>query len=505
MQKIIFDDEITIWWQEKGNDTATRLTKLYLDGEYHGETKKTHYTFSGLSPQRTYQVCIEKYDGEKLKTKQSYIFRTAKAKNRLDITQAPYFAIGDGKTDNTNAIQRALDDCTKKDCVYVPSGKFLSGALNIGSNTELYLADGAMLKGVETFEGYLPKIKDRFEGITLQCYRSLINVGEMDEEKDCVFENVVIRGKGTIFGGGLPLSNSILQTERVLLKEYMENNVAHVQACESKDTLPGRARGRLIRVCNTKNVIISGLTLGYGASWNLHFIYSKDVTTYNCKILSDTLYNADGTVEMEHVWNGDGLDPDSSENCVVFNTFFSTFDNAIAIKSGKNPEGNKINRPTKNVYIFDCGGGKDLAIGSEISGGVEGVYVWDCTFNESWGINLKTTPDRGGYIKNVNVKDCNVASITVRTHLCFNNDGETAGTLTKIADLHFENLYVNGVFQVKDAPPKEIPPVFIHGFDENVIQNVLLRNIHIADREGDVKPNIVAKNVKNLSLENIFV
>ena len=45
MQKIIFDDEITIWWQEKGNDTATRLTKLYLDGEYHGETKKTHYTF----------------------------------------------------------------------------------------------------------------------------------------------------------------------------------------------------------------------------------------------------------------------------------------------------------------------------------------------------------------------------------------------------------------------------------------------------------------------------
>ena len=40
---------------------------------------------------------------------------------------------------------------------------------------------------------------------------------------------------------------------------------------------------------------------------------------------------------------------------------------------------------------------------------------------------------------------------------------------------------------------------------ESVIQNVLLRNIHIADREGDAKPNIVAKNVKNLSLENIFV
>ncbi len=505
MNKIIFDDEITIWWQEETIPSATRLYKLYLDGELHGETTKTHYTFSDLFSSRAYQVRLEKYERGVLKGKNEYIFRTQKAKKRMDITKEPYNAVGDGKTLNTAAIQRALDDCTKKDRVYIPAGEFLTGALNVHGDTELYLCENAILRGSTDEKDYLPKIKSRFEGMNMSCYRSLLNMGELDSTGGYNCENVIVRGKGTIFGGGLPLATAIIKKEKAELKEYLAQNAGYVKTCETTDTIPGRARGRLLNMSNCKNVIVSGLTLGYGASWNVHFVYSRDIITYDCKILSDTIYNDDGTVKMESVWNGDGWDPDSSENCVLFDTEFYTYDNAIAIKSGKNPDGNIINRPTKNVFIFDCRGKNDFAIGSEISGGVEGVYVWDCEFLSSWGINLKTTAARGGYIKNVSVTDSKVASVTIRTRVGFNNDGESAGVLTKISDLRFENLQILGVFEVNGGEPKVIPPIFFDGFDGegNGIKNVLIRNVRLLPLTNGERKGIVGKNVKNVTLENV--
>ena len=76
--------------------------------------------------------------------------------------------------------------------------------------------------------------------------------------------------------------------------------------------------------------------------------------------------------------NGDGWDPDSSEDCVLFGTCFETGDDCVAIKSGKNPEGNRIARPTRGIRIFDCHGKDGIAIGSELSGGIRNVLMEDC-------------------------------------------------------------------------------------------------------------------------------
>lgn len=505
MNKLIFDNEITLWWREEDVALAQRNYKFYLNGDYHGETNKTHYTFAELLPQRVYQIRVETFVDGGLRRTREYSVRTQKAKNRIDVTKAPYFAVGDGKTLNTTALQRALDDCTKKDCVYIPAGEFLTGALNIHGDTELYLDEGALLRGTTCVEDYQPKIESRFEGMNMKCYRSLLNMGELCSAGGYRCENVIVRGKGTIFGGGLPLAAEILKTEKEALKEYMEQHAEYVKTCERQDTIPGRARGRLINMSNCKNVIIGGLTLGYSPSWNVHFIYSKDIVTYGCKIFSDALYGDDGALKMDHVWNGDGWDPDSSENCVLFDTEFHTYDNAIAVKSGKNPDGNIIDRPTKNVFIFDCRGKNDLAIGSEISGGVDGVYVWDCEFMKSWGINLKTTAARGGYIKNVSVTDSKVSSVTIRTQLVFNNDGESAGELTKISDLRFENLQLKGVFVDNEGKERQIPPIFMDGFDgeENAINNVVIRNVKIEPSTGTAIQSIAGKNVTNVKIENI--
>lgn len=490
---IVFDNEITVWWDLEEFKNAKEY-ELYLNGAYHGKTSKTHYSFLGLEEKRAYQVRVEACIDESDSLSWEYQIKTKKSKKRLDVTKAPYNAVGDGETLNTLSLQKALDDCSQNEYVYIPKGNYLSGALDVRSDTEIYIDEGAILQGSINEKDYLPKVCSRFEGTERECYRSFINVGKLDREAGYTTKNVVIRGKGAIYGGGAELAKRITEVERERLQAFLKQNADYVKTCENENTIPARARGRLININNTENVILSGLSLGYGASWNVHFVYSKDIITYGCSISS------------VGVFNGDGWDPDSSENCVIFDTVFDTQDNAIAIKSGKNPEGNVINIPTKNVYIFDCRGKNDVAIGSELSGGVENVFVWDCHFFDSWGINIKTTPSRGGYIKNVRVQNSEVSSITVRTRFPCNDDGAAAGYLTELSDFYFEDLVLQGVFTadyLKDGK-QLIPVISIDGFKNGAsIKNVTFRNVKILPKENGEMQEIKCRNVINLEMEKI--
>ena len=125
----------------------------------------------------------------------------------------------------------------------------------------------------------------------------------------------------------------------------------------------------------------------------------------------------------------------------------------------------------------------------------------------SWGINIKTTAERGGYVRNVNVFNSSVSSITVRTRLSFNNDGESANELTELRDFRFVNLRLQGVFVNAYAGGRRslIPPISIDGFADksHPIENVLIRNIWIPEREDGTMQAIVGRNVKNMTIENL--
>lgn len=57
-----------------------------------------------------------------------------------------YGAVSDGTTKCTEAIQAAIDDCTKTGGrVVIPSGEFLSGTVILRSNVDLHLEQGARL------------------------------------------------------------------------------------------------------------------------------------------------------------------------------------------------------------------------------------------------------------------------------------------------------------------------------------------------------------------------
>jgi polygalacturonase len=306
--------------------------------------------------------------------------------------------------------------------VRIPRGVFVSGALFLKSDLTLQIDAGGVLQGSAATGDYEPFILNRFEGWEMKTYASLLNAGRLDRAGPANVHNLRIRGEGKISGGGTPLGKAMV--------------AAHGD----------RSRGRLICLMNCENVEIQGVTLTEPSSWTLHYIYSENVTCHDLTINTA-------------VRNGDGIDPDSSRNSYIFNCTFDTGDDCIAIKSGKNPEGNVVNRPTENVRIFDCRfvAGHGISIGSEISGGIRNVLVEDCVAGKLInGLQIKATKDRGNVVEGIVVRDCNLQKISILTVLGYNNDGEPAPEPPYFRNFRFENI------DLTQADPKAA--IIVNGF-----------------------------------------
>lgn len=494
MKGIVFDDGGVFWWN-KEESAENVLYRIYMNGELVAETEKTHFGAKELIPDSEYILTAETVGADGcIAKRENFKFRTKRRKRRIDVTAAPYFAAGDGKTLNTAALQKALDDCTKDCAVYFPAGIYLSGALRVHSDTEIIIGENAVLQGAEDPCDYLPKIKSRFEGIERMCYASLLNIGALCRDKGAVCRNVAIRGGGAVSGGGRVLAENIIARERTL---YNAGECSPPEGETPEDSF-GRARGRLINISNAENVCIGDLKLTGGPSWNVHMVYSSGIVTYNCKFFS------------EGVHNGDGWDPDSSKNCTIFGCTFETGDDCIAIKSGKNPEGNKIAKPSKNIEIFDCASryGHGIAIGSEISGGIENVRIWDCDFEYSGnGITIKSQRKRGGYIRGIDVRNCKFSGVLIQADVKYNADGESAEELSVLENFLFENISLTGRCYSMTRDTYRIPAVQIEGYaqDTGRVKNVRFRNVHISRYSEEDAQVISVQNAEELTFENISV
>ena len=470
MQYRATEDLIVLFWDKPEAARGQVTYRVVCVGEKEQWVQHSHCTWEGLSPETSYRFQVF-WEGQMIYALEA---RTRAARTRLDVTT--FGAVGDGKTLNTRALQQAIDACGPEQTLYFPAGVYLTGALDLHAQMDIFLAEGAVLQGTEDPADYLPKIPSRFEGYERLCYRSLLNLGELDHTKEAAFMDVTIRGAGTIYGGGRALREA---TEAVETREIQAELAAlgdKIHDYERPETLANRARGRLINISNASYVWIHGLTLGYGASWNVHFIYSDHIVTDACTFRSDG------------VWNGDGWDPDSSTDSTIFNCTFYTEDDSVAIKSGKNPEGGIIGRPTKNIRIFDCTTpfGHGLCIGSEMSGGVEGVRIWDCEMGPTWsGIEVKATKKRGGYVRDFVVRDCTTSHIMVHS-VGYNDDGIGAPTPPLLSDMRFERIRLLSRFLDNNAGRNEwhdCPPIEVKGYDVPgyEVKNIVFNEIEIPE------------------------
>ena len=450
---------VTLLW-DKQYEPANAIYEITVNGTIKGTTTKTNYTVQNLTPGTLYTAAVRIKQGNR-KTKYSFhtvrFTTTAVGKiyNVLD-----FGARGDSATLNTAAIQSAIAACTPGGTVHIPKGVFLTGALHLKSNMTLDIAEGGVLKGSTAVADYLPMILNRFEGWEMKTYASLLNAGTLNRNGTYNVTNLRITGKGTISGGGRKLGEAMTKTGGI------------------------RSRGRLICLMNCQDVSLSDVTVTEPSSWTVHYIYSDNITCNNLKIITNGIRN------------GDGIDPDSSTDSYIFNCMFDTGDDCIAIKSGKNPEGYFVAKPTTNVRITDCDfiRGHGISIGSEMSGGVSDVLVQDCKAGKLlYGMQIKGTKDRGGYVKNITVADCQLLQITVFSAVNYNNDGTPAPVVPVFEHFVFKNIDLS-------MAPTNKPAIDINGFKDpgHKLKNIIFSNIKLPEQA-----RVVVKDGENIKFSNV--
>jgi exo-poly-alpha-galacturonosidase len=259
IHKEVTDRDASIWW-----NPSPQSKDVYIG--FHGKQKiavNHHVEFNDLEPDTEYTFTMDDVE---------LSFHTLVKKEPIDVTKEPY-SVMPGQL-CTKQLQDALDACDSTHAVYLPAGVYLTGALNMHSHSALYLEKGAVLQGTADPKDYEPRILSRFEGTERMCYRSLLNLGTLDHTSGPNCSDVLIYGHGEIRGGGAELARRSAAVEKENIQEYLDAHPEEVASCEKPETIPYRCRGRLINMSNCENIRITGLTLGYGPSWNIHFIYS---------------------------------------------------------------------------------------------------------------------------------------------------------------------------------------------------------------------------------------
>jgi len=298
-----------------------------------------------------------------------------------------YGAVGDGTTVNTKAIQAAIDKCAQSGggVLVVPKGTFMSGAIFLKQGVNLLVEKDGVLKGTTNIDDY-PQIQTRWEGTEEMWTSSFVNAEGMTD-----FE---ISGEGTIDGSG---------------EDWLKLNPMRGRGAGGAPPTPPppsdqprpqrRGRPRLIGIQNSKRVRIADLNLHNQAVWCLFILYSEDVVADNLKITAE-----------HNIPSSDGIDIDSSKRVRVNNVYIDVNDDCISIKSGKDADGLRVNRPAEDIVIenshFAYGHG-GVAMGSETSGGIRNVEVRNCVADSgNWApIRFKTQPSRSGVVENITYRD----------------------------------------------------------------------------------------------------
>jgi polygalacturonase len=164
-------------------------------------------------------------------------------------------------------------------------------------------------------------------------------------------------------------------------------------------------RPNFVQPYRCTNVLIEDVTLKDSPMWFLHPVLSNNVTIRRVKVLGLGP-------------NNDGCDPECCKNVLIKDCYFDNGDDCIAIKSGRNADGRRVDVPSENIVIQGCQmkeGHGGVVVGSEISGGVRNVYAEDCTMDSPHldrAIRIKTNSIRGGTIENIFARDIRVGQVS---------------------------------------------------------------------------------------------
>lgn len=254
--------------------------------------------------------------------------------------------VGDGRTDDTEAIQKAIDLCHEAGggVVFVPPGTYMAGPFFLKSSVHMQLDAGATIKAIVDF----------------QLYQDYSAYGENRSEGTCWIHadnarDISIGGQGCIDGQGTLFMES---EEPTHFNFYFENGLD--------------LRPQLMQIRGCQRVSFEGVTFRDSAHWGLHFIGCEDVSVSNVRI-----YNS------LKVRNADGIDLDGCRYVRIQNCHIESADDSICIKSRREWA---HYGPTEHVQVSNCSlvsTSCAFKIGSENCAGIRNIMVTNLLITRS--------------------------------------------------------------------------------------------------------------------------
>ena len=369
-----------------------------------------------------------------------------------------YGAVGDGKTLNTAAIQKAMDDCASKNggTVLLEDGTYMTGSIVLRSNVNLHIEQNAVLLGSPNCGDY-PEKQNLKHVISENLPRT--RNASMIFAEEC--ENISITGMGKIDCNGT-------RFVREKQGEWAGWRFERIDA----PTPP-----RVVFFAGCRNIKIEDITmLNQPSGWS-YWIHDCDYVVFDkCKILAEVRYP-----------NNDGIHINSSRNVTVSNCDIVTGDDCIVVRA--NNRSLAENKVCEKVTVTNC----NL---TSYSGGIRIGWISDgviknCTFSNLVmtdtviGISIvlpdfSKVPDRGRedtLIENLlfnNIVMDKIYGRPIKIYI-----GQTDGTRCEaIRNIYFSKVVASGL---------EFP--YLCGRKDNKIRNIYFNDCRFECLSDEELPN----------------
>lgn len=345
-------------------------------------------------------------------------------------------AKGDGRANDTRAIQKAIDACAPSGgLVRLFTGAYVSGPLTLRSHTHLVLEHGATLLGSENMADYPVRSDAPWRRV------SLLHAEDA--------EDISITGDGTIDGNG---------------KVWWQQQLSRPKGTKENQ------RPLLIDLTRTRKILIEGVTVQNSPQYNITTFWCDYLTVRNVRILNPG----------RGAPNTDGIDPVSTSHVLIEHAYIDTGDDNVAIKSGLLERGDP-DVPSTDITIRDCTfkAGHGLSIGSETAGGVRNVTVERVNFEGTrQGIRIKSARGRGNDIGNFTYRDIQMVGVETPIQITGYYTGAVKDDAGQPMGAHTPRFHDITIENVTAIDAKN--PAVILGLPESPIRRLVLSNVDIS-------------------------
>jgi hypothetical protein len=405
-------------------------------------------------------------------------------------------AVADTSVMNTEAIQKAIDECSAKGggAVLFSNGDYVTGTIELKSGVMLEIAEGSRILGSTNLSDYPEKIS-QFKSIMSEFYefrQSLIYAEGVDK--------VGIRGKGEI---------------------NFRGEKKNFPGPRTSAKIVGRPGG--IRMIECKNIVLQDIKLSSSAAWLQNYIYCTN-------LIFDGLY-----IENQANFNNDGFDLDGYTNAIVRNCFVNAEDDGLCIKGGSG-------KPSRNLLVENstflscCNAFK---MGTDTQGDFENILCRNLNLGgipdslvaihsrvASTAITLATVD--GGNVENIYFSNIKINQVQCPVFMRVGRRFRVLPEWPEPRVGSFKNVMLENIEAERISRQGSI----ITGIQSHSIENVLVRNYHVdmegvADsiftflpvpddeegypdaghfsRDGLPSSAFFVRNAKNVKLENVSV